>query len=198
MLKVSKEYSYSPRGEEGPGILTRNNYVSLSFKKKEQCKYAQKAIVAAGPDIGTFLWICVSSECQKHHQEHTDYSPTPKEKERRRKEAKQQKAKREKEEERIVKALEKVKWPPNEKTLDTIFEMVLNGQGTTVLRPVAKRFGITPKKKTKYGSYTYYDWEGPIREAAKKMDNAEKLRFIIGVLLERTWGELKNKILKML
>ncbi len=191
MLKVSKEYS-----SDSSGILSASKYQSLSFKKKEQCKYAQKAIVAAGPDTGTFLWICVNPKCTKHYSQHADYSLSPKEKERRKKEAKKQKAERENEEEKIVEALNKIKWPLDKKTLDIIFEMILQGQGTTVLRPVAKRFGITPEKKTNSMSYSYYDWEAPIREAAKKMDNAKKLRFIIGVLLERTWG-FKNKVLKM-
>lgn len=197
LLKVSKEYSYSPQGKADAGILTANDYTLVSFKKKKRCEYAQKAIVAVGSGIGTFLWICASSDCPEHHPQHADYSLSPKEKERRRKEVKKQKAKREKEEESIVKALEKIKWPLNKKTLDTMFELVLNGQGTTVLRPVAKRFEITAKKVTKY-DYTSYDWEIPIREAAKKMSNAEKLRFIIGVMLERTWGDFKNKILKVL
>ncbi len=191
LLKVSKEY-----GSAGPEILSANAYTSVSFKKKDRCKYAQKAIVAAGSDLGTFLWVCISSECPKHQVDHGDYTPTPKEKERRRKEIKEQKTKREKEEKRIVESLEKVKWPLTGKNLDIIFEIVLNEQGTTVLRPVAKRFKISPKKKTRCGS-TYYDWEDSIREASEGMDNAEKLRFIIGILLERTWGDLKNKILKM-
>ena len=196
ILRVSKEYSYSPRGKVDAGIITRGNYESLSFKKKDQCKYAQKAIVAADKDMGTLLWVCISPECPKHCQQHTDYSLTPKEKERRRKEVKKEKAERDKGEEMIVEALEKVKWPPNKKTLDALFEMIVSGQGTTVLRPVAKRFAVTAKKTKRYG-YTYLDWEAPVREAAKKMSNAEKLRFIIGVLLERTWGDLTNKILKM-
>lgn len=196
LLKVSKEYSYSPRGKVDAGIITRGNYELLSFKKKDQCKYAQKAMVAVGPDMGTFLWVCVSSECPTHHSQHSDYSTTPKEKERRRKEVKKQKAKREKEEKRIVEALEKIKWPLNEKTLDVMFELILSGQGTTVLRPVAKRLGLVPKKTTSSG-YTYFDWEATLRKAAEKMDNAEKARVITGVLLERTYSDLKNKVLKM-
>lgn len=106
------------------------------------------------------------------------------------------KAKREKEEKRIVEALNKIKWPLNKKTLDIIFEITLEGQGTSVLRPVAKRFGIEAKKTTSY-SYIAYDFQAPIKEAAKKMSNAKKLRFIIGVLLERTyWGDFTDKIIK--
>lgn len=197
LLRISKNYSYSPRGKVEEGILTRNHYEPVSFKKKEQCKYAQKAIVAVDENMGTFMWVCISPKCQKHHQQHSNYALTDKEKKARRKEAKRQKAKREKEEERTVKALNKIKWPLNKKALDIIFEMTLQGQGTSVLRPVAKRFGIKPKKKISFGS-TYYDWEASIKEAEKKMKNAEKLRFIIGVMLERTWGNPKNKIIKTL
>ena len=197
LLKVSKEYSYSPQGKVDEGIITRNHYESVSFKKKDRCKFAQKAIVAVDRDMGTFLWVCVDPKCSKHSSEHTDYKPTKKEKEQRRKETKKEKKKKEKEEEIIVKALNKVKWPLNKKTLDIMFEIILEGQGTTVLRPVAKRFGIAAKKKTS-GGYSSYDWETAARTAAKKMDNAEKLRFIIGVMLERTWGNFKNKMLENL
>lgn len=197
LLKVSKEYSYSPRGKIDADIITRGNYESLGFKKKDRCKYAQRAIVAIGKDMGTFLWVCVSPDCSKHCYQHATYKLTPKEKERRKKEAKKQREKRKKEEERIVETLNKIKWPLNKKTLNAIFEMTLQGQGTTVLRPVAKRFGIEPKKEKSYGS-TYYDWEISIREASKKMSNAEKLRFIIGILLERIYWDSKNKILKSL
>ena len=192
ILKVSKEY-----GLADSGIITAGNYTSLSFKKKDHCKYAQKAIVAEGQDIGTFLWVCANPECSKHHYQHAEYSLTPKERERRRKEAKRQREKKEKEEKRITKALNKIKWPLNKKILDTLFELAFSGNGTTILRPVAKRFGLVAKKKKMYDS-TYYDWEGSIREAAKKMANAEKLRFIIGIMLERTWGDFRNKILKSL
>lgn len=192
LLKVTKEY-----GSASAGIISPSNYESLSFKKKEQCKYAQKAIVAADRDIGTSLWVCISPDCSKHRYQHSTYRLTPKEKEKRRKEAKKQREKRIKEEESIVEALNKIKWPLKRKVLNAMVEMTLRNQGTTVLRPVAKRFGIEAKKTKSYGT-TLSDWEAPVREAVKKMTNAKKLRFIVGIMFERTWRDDWKKIIKSL
>ena len=195
MLKVSKEYGRGGNKE----ILSKSEYTSVGYKKKERCKYAQKAIVADGPGIGNFLLACVSEDCPKHRDQGiTQYSLTPKEKEKRKVERKKEKVIKDKKEERIVEVMESIKWPLNKKTLNVMFGLVIRGQGVTVLRPVAKRLGIEPKKVTKYGS-TYYDWEDPIWKAEKTMSDTEKLRLVIGVMLERAmWGDGVNKIFKAL
>ena len=93
--------------------------------------------------------------------------------------------------------MDNVKWPLSQKVLDIMAEMILQGHGTTVIRPVAKRFGILVKKSTR-DSYTSYDWEASVREAFKKMDKSEKLRFVFEIMLERIWNEPKKKIIKSL
>ena len=195
ILRVSRSYGVG----QDKTILSKSDYESVSFKKKERCKYAQRAIVADDESgIGTLLWVCVSDKCSKHKEQHAEYRLSPKEKERRKTKAKKEKARELKKEEKIVKALNSVGWPLNKATLDILFDMLIKGQGVTVLRPTAKRLGIVGKKMKRLGS-TYYEWEDPIREAGQKMSNSEKLRFVVGIIWERRmWGEDVNKTSKAL
>ncbi len=193
MLRVSRNYGVG----RDKSILSRSDYESVSFKEKERCKYAQRAIVADDESgVGTLLWICVSEKCSEHRKQHAEYRLSLKEKEKRRVEAKKQKLIIIKEEERVVEALVSIRWPLNRATLDILFRLLVRGQGVTVLRPVAKRHNIEAKKVKRFDT-NYYEWEDPILKAGKTMDNTEKLRFIVGVILQRAvWMENINKILK--
>jgi len=199
MPKVSKEY-----GGVSKGVLSKGDYTGLSFKKKDHCDHAQKAIVAEGPDRGTEIWICASAECKKHGKTHsTPYRQTPEEKERRKKEQAKEAAKKEKEDKEILAVLENIQFTQSAQILDILLELVLVRNGEQYTKPVCKRHGW---EVVKVESRTWddknirmvSDWEKTIRNNYAELSAEGRLQLIVEIMLETAWEDPKKKIIKMI
>jgi hypothetical protein len=180
---------------ENSAAMSRSNYELLE-SKKEWCDFKQDALVIEGDDIGKVVRICASMDCKDHHAQHTEYAPSPKEKERRKKEREREAAKKATSDARFSEALQKLKW--NTKTLDLTLDLLLGRWGgTMVLRPIAKRRGIEPKV-TKNEHYTERDYNAPIKAAVAKMDDADKVRFMLELIVEGSYAgeETRKKVIK--
>ncbi|MCP6719715.1 MAG: ParB/RepB/Spo0J family partition protein [Patescibacteria group bacterium] len=196
LILVRKDY-----GSASKGVLSRSNYESLGSKKKQHCSYARQAIAVEGPGAGSIFWICADGSCKKHHYSFTSYEQTPAEKKRRKKQLQRVQAEKDKEDKRILIALKKVRWPMSKKVLDAILEKQL-GRGPQILRPVMNRH------KLKIKLVTRKNWEGKmvkerdvgatLRDAAKNMKPRERLQLVIEIILEDSWEEAREKIIKML
>lgn len=187
LLLVSKEYG-TP---ETKGVIGRSEYETLSTNKKKQCEHAEKAVVAEGPDQGTVIWVCVDKKCKQHGNQHSTYELSPEEKENRKKEREKELKKKEKEEKKITAALENIKWPVSKTELEILFELITNKYGVNEFRPIGKRHNWEPMKKENRA-----DWTDTLKKYATEMDEQQKFRLIIEIMLESTWH--KDRILKLI
>ena len=192
MTKVSDEYSNPEKG-----ILSKSDYEVID-KKSKRCDSIHPAIIAQGAGIGkTIKEICSNKKCEVHHGSRSSYEQTPEEKEARKKELKMEKEKNEKLEKDIVAGLERITLPIQDKLIDVLIEMIVKGNGTTIIRPICKRHGWQAQKvKAEYGSY--FDWDSLVCEKVKTLTPVEKIRLVVEFLIEKNWGENKDKLIKKL
>lgn len=188
LLKVSKEY-----GIVSKGVIGRSEYSSLSFKKKEQCEYAQEAIVAEGEDMGQMMMVCVDPKCAKHRPSHSEYAPTKAEKAKRKKEAVAKKKREESNIRKFMDGVDKVEFPLTKKHLDALLDFALSRCGTSYQQPAVKFIGAeVVKKQEKVYSYDNKapekfrmasDYEVSLRKYAESNGNSGKLRVIFALLM---------------
>ena len=188
LLKVSKEY-----GEASKGVISRSNYASLSFKKKEQCEYAQQAIVAEGEDMGQTMMVCVDPKCDKHRPSHSEYAPTKAEKAKKKKEAAAKKKREESNIRKFMDGVDKVEFPLTKKHLDALLDFALSRCGISYQQPAVKFIGAeVVKKQEKVYSYDNKapdkfrmasDYEASLRKYAEGNGNSGKLRVIFALLM---------------
>ncbi len=180
LVKVTKEWNPSNKS-----LIGRDNYKTLSSKEKDHCKFAKKAIVAEGEDIGTTIFICFDKECRKHSDDHSIYERTLAEKARRKKEIEKAKKAKLARNAHLERALKVVNWPLNKpKHLEALFALACDNTSANTWRSVAKRRELkVEKKKGSWGS-SYYDYRSAVESIAQKMNATEKARLAFEFLID--------------
>lgn len=196
MTKVSDEYSNPEKG-----ILSKSDYEVID-KKSKRCDSIHPAIIAQGAGIGkTIKEICSNRKCDVHYGSHSSsgYEKTPEEKAARKKEIAEEKAKVEKFEKELADGLSKIQWPAEEKFIDLLIEMAVEGEGSTISRAVCKRHGWAPIKESQLADTYYFNNYGEaIKAKLKEMAPVDKIRMVAEFFIERNWSENKEKFIKKL
>jgi ParB/RepB/Spo0J family partition protein len=189
LLKVSKEYG-TP---ETKGVIGRSDYQALSTKKKTHCEYAEKAVVAEGPDQGTVIWVCADKRCKEHGDQHTSYKLSSEEKEARKKERAREEAKKAKDDQKLLGVLAGIQWPMDDKTLDVLVDVTIERSGRDVARIIAKRHQWEVKRTD-----NRVDYDLTVRERMAVMTSQEKVQYLTEMLLQCVWEEPRKKALNTL
>jgi ParB/RepB/Spo0J family partition protein len=189
LLKVSKEYG-TP---ETKGIIGRSDYQTLSTKKKTHCEYAEKAVVAEGPDQGTVIWVCADKRCKEHGDQHTSYKLSSEEKEARKKERAWEEAKKAKDDQKLLGVLAGIQWPMDEKTLDVLVDITIERSGRDVARIIAKRHQWEAKRTD-----NRVDYDLTVRERLAVMTSKEKVQLLTEMLLQCVWEEPRKRAMNAL
>ena len=194
MTKVSDGYS-SPE----KGILSKSDYKVID-KKSKRCDSIHPAIIAQGAGIGkTIKEICSNKKCEVHHKSYSGYEKTPEEKAARKKEIEDEKKKVEKYEKELSDGLARIKWPVEDKFIDLLIEMAVEGEGSTISRAVCKRHGWAPVKESQLADTYYFNNYGEaIKAKLKEMSPVDKIRMVAEFFIERNWSENKEKFIKKL
>ena len=197
LVLVSTAYG----GEMPKGILSRGQYHEIQGKK-DGCRSAADALVAAGTNIGTRLRVCADGECKKHFFSGTSYALSPKEKERRKKERAAEQKRKDREAAKHAAIVAKVNWPAKGSQLDALVHLAVGRAVHDSLRNVAKRRGIEPKvtvSKWHDGSKrTERDWSAGVISGSAKMTDAEKGRLIFDLLLASCYSTEAEKATKLI
>jgi ParB family chromosome partitioning protein len=190
----------SDRYSTSKGVLGSSGYELASSVKG--CKSAHDGLIVEGDDVGRILHICTDKECPAHHpkakrsaRSNAEKAESAAEKKKREQEQKREEAAKKRADAAFVAALDKVKDPLSDGQLDVLFNIVTTEWGYETEK-VASAFGIQPiveKKK----NYTNEDYERPVKEHFTKLGKSGKLRLILALAIEQTYGE-KAKYLKLL
>jgi len=168
LIKVSKEY-----GNASKGVMSRSEYHTLSFKKKEQCKYAKQAIVSEGEDVGTMIWVCADPECKTHGSGHAEYKQSTKEKAARKREAQKKQKRQDDNNRKFLDGMDKIEFPLSKKHLDALFDFALYRCGGSYQQPTVKLLGAEVIKKKEKA----YSWDSSKKDTFRMVsDYAESLR----------------------
>ncbi|MCX6785943.1 MAG: ParB/RepB/Spo0J family partition protein [Candidatus Komeilibacteria bacterium] len=183
LTKISSEYS-----QPAKGCLSKSEYAVIAAKGKDKCESAHGAIFAEGDDLGKEILICSNKDCKTHGRSHSEYRLSPAEEKKRKADLLKEKENEKKKIERNNKAtadlLKTIKWPIDSKMLNTLFGLAMFHSGTDQYRPIVKRRGWeVPRTKTQYQPNGYLDYDRCVRENAAKLDDTEKLRLTIEVLM---------------
>lgn len=194
-VKISKEYGYSYNPElSKKDILYRNGYETMGKKK---CEYAKLAIVASGEGLGAIMHICRDSKCKIHSKSHTEYAPSPEEKEKRRENLKEEKIKAEErkqaEDETVRKAVEKVTNPIDAKTADAMINVLVKQGREEWSKDIAVRRGWDPiiREEKNWMDTSKIrkvkDWRDTIKEKAKDMSIDDRVKLIFELLIQMSY-----------
>jgi len=191
LVKVTKEYGKAPAG-----LLGRSNYETLSTKAKDHCAAARQAIVAAGEDMGTTLWICSDPACKKHGGEHTSYQQTPEERKKRKAEIARERTKALNKYNAFVVDIKKtIKWPLTELTLDALIEDALRDHRMSSMEQIAKRLGLQvhKEKNSQWGGISS-SYKHSLHEHLAKAKPEEKLQIYVELAVQQFhWSEFGKK-----
>lgn len=185
---------------EDKKILSSGQYKSISTNKKSHCKLAVKGVVSEGESRGRLLDICFDPKCTKHSAQHVSYKRTEAEKESARKEKEKAQLQQERDNKQIYSSLEKITWPVEPKTLDIIVELIIAKYNITEhIKPVVQRHEWDlVKKESSWSKRIETDWVATMRSKVAIMNDKEKLRLILEIMLEAAWEDPKKKILTMI
>lgn len=195
--RISTEYYSVPKG-----MIGQKDYETVSTKPKEQCKYAERAIVAHQPEMGTVKMICRKKQCPIHQGRYASAPSTPAQKAARKREIQKQKDKVAAAEALVQKAIAKVHAPIDRPVLEILIDLMVAIVGPLEIAVICKRRGITPsivkEKNWNNKMIERKDYPRAFRAALVGQSQDEKAQVLVELVLEKAWSDPKEKALKEL